>query len=43
MKYNTKLSVFPTNIIANMFSFKKEPYFKAPEEEKGTPNVDLSI
>lgn len=43
MRYNTKISVFPTNIIANMFSFKEQPYFKAPEEEKVVPNVDLSI
>ncbi|MDK2886621.1 MAG: LemA protein [Thermosipho sp. (in: thermotogales)] len=43
MRYNTKLSVFPSNLIANMFGFKEEPYFKAPEEEKDVPNVDLSI
>lgn len=43
MRYNTKLSVFPSNIIANMFGFKEATYFKAPEEEKQVPNVDLSI
>jgi LemA protein len=43
MRYNTKLSIFPSNVIANMFSFKEAPFFKAPDEEKKTPDVDLSI
>ncbi|MBO8161225.1 MAG: LemA family protein [Thermosipho sp. (in: Bacteria)] len=41
MKFNTKLSVFPSNIIANVFSFKEKPFFKAPDEEKEVPNVNL--
>ncbi len=32
-KYNTKLEVFPSNIFANMFSFKSEPLFTAESDE----------
>ena len=31
--YNTKLEVFPSNIIANMFNFKPEELFKVDSEE----------
>lgn len=31
--YNTKLQVFPSNIIASMFSFKPEELFKADSDE----------
>lgn len=31
--YNTKLEVFPSNIIANMFNFKAEELFKVDSEE----------
>lgn len=31
--YNTKLEVFPSNIIANMFNFKAEEFFKVDSEE----------
>ena len=31
--YNTKLEVFPSNIIANMFAFKPETLFAAESEE----------
>lgn len=43
MKYNTKISVFPSNIIASMFKFKEAPFFKVEEAEKEVPNVDLSF
>lgn len=34
LDYNTKVKIFPTNIIANMFSFKEEEFFAANEEER---------
>jgi len=34
LDYNAKVKVFPTNIIANMFSFKEEQFFAAGEEER---------
>lgn len=42
-KYNTKLSVFPTNIIANMFNFKDKTLFEAAESVKENPKVDLNF
>jgi LemA protein len=41
MVYNTKTEVIPTNFVANMAGFKKEEFFKAPEEEKEVPKVNL--
>ena len=32
-KYNTKLEVFPSNIIANWFKFTAEPLFKAENDD----------
>ncbi len=43
MRYNNAIMVFPTNIIAGMFSFKEEEFFEVPEAEKETPTVDLSL
>lgn len=43
MFYNTKIQVFPSNIIANIFQFTKKDFFEAPEEEKAVPKVDLKI
>lgn len=43
MKYNTAIEVFPSNIIANIFSFKAFDFFKIPEAEKAAPKVDLSF
>jgi len=37
--YNTYLRKFPTNIIANMFSFDKYPYFKTEEGSEKAPVV----
>lgn len=34
LAYNTKLQVFPDNLIANMFHFKPEEFFGATEEDK---------
>lgn len=41
MRFNTKIQVFPNNIFAGMFSFKRQELFKAPEEEK--KNVKVSF
>lgn len=34
LDYNTKVQVFPSNLIANMFSFKTYEFFKADEGDK---------
>lgn len=39
--YNTKLEVFPSNIIANMFGFKQEDLFNVNDEAK--QNVKVSF
>ena len=39
MSFNNVVQMFPSNIIANMFSFKKFDYFKINEEEKDVPKV----
>ena len=40
--YNTKLEVFPSNIIANMFAFKSETLFAA-ESEEARKNVKVDF
>jgi LemA protein len=40
---NTKIQVFPTNLIANNFGFTAAEYFKAAPEEQALPKVDLSL
>ena len=40
--YNTKLQVFPSNIIANMFAFKPETLFAA-ESEEARKNVKVDF
>lgn len=37
--FNTKLQVFPTNIIGNMLGFKSHEFFQAEESEKKNINV----
>lgn len=39
MDYNTKLQVFPSNMIGNMFGFKPQEFFAASEEEKKSISV----
>lgn len=41
MDYNTKLQVFPSNIIGNMFGFKPQEFFAASEEEKKSIKVSF--
>ncbi|MBC7363740.1 MAG: LemA family protein [Candidatus Aminicenantes bacterium] len=31
MKYNTKIQIFPSNIVANLFGFKEKEYFEIEE------------
>ena len=39
--YNTKLDVFPHNLIASMFGFEKEKLFRIDANEKVNVNVEL--
>ena len=39
--YKNKIEMFPSNIIANIFGFKPEPFFEASEAEKETPKVQF--
>lgn len=40
--FNTKLQVFPTNLIAGMLGFKAREFFEAGEEERKSVKVDFS-
>lgn len=37
--YNNAVMTFPSNLIANMFSFTKKEVLTIPEEERANPNV----
>ncbi len=39
--FNTKLEMFPTNLIGGMFGFKSWDFFDAPDEEKVRPDVQF--
>lgn len=39
LMYNNKVELFPSNIIAGMFGFKKENFFEANEEERKNVQV----
>lgn len=41
LDFNTKLQVFPTNIMAGMLSFTKRDFFQAAEEEKENVKVEF--
>ncbi len=43
MFYNTKIQIFPANIIANMFGFTRKDFFEIPEGKKEVPKVDLKF
>lgn len=38
-KYNTKIEVVPTNIIAGLFHFEQAAYFQVDEADRQTPQV----
>ncbi len=42
MDYNSKVQMFPSNFIANMFGFSKVEFFKAEEEDKKDVKVSFS-
>ena len=39
MKYNNKIEMFPSNIIAGMFNFKRETFFEAAAAERENVQV----
>lgn len=39
LEYNTKIKVFPNNILANMFSFGEEAFFETAADEREKVNV----
>ena len=39
--FNTKIAIFPNNLIAGMLGFKKMPFFEASEEEQ--KNVEIKF
>ncbi|HOJ10629.1 MAG TPA: LemA family protein [Clostridiales bacterium] len=41
LDYNNAVQMFPTVIIASMFGFREEPFFKAEEEERNNPKVSF--
>lgn len=41
LKYQNKIEMFPSNIVAGMFGFKTEKFFEATEAEKETPKVQF--
>ena len=41
LAYNTKLQVFPDNLIANMFNFKAGEFFQTSEEDKKPVKVSF--
>ncbi len=41
LDYNTKLTVFPSNLVANLFGFKSADFFAATEEERKTVKVSF--
>lgn len=41
LNYNNKIEMFPSNIVANLFHFKTEAFFKAQEEERENVKVEF--
>jgi LemA protein len=41
LDYNTKLSVFPSSLVAKMFTFKEAEFFEATEEERKNVKVQF--
>ncbi|MBR7042240.1 MAG: LemA family protein [Bacilli bacterium] len=41
MGFNNLVQMFPSNIVASIFGFKKFEYFKAEEKDKETPKVEF--
>lgn len=41
LTYNNAVQMFPTSIIASMFNFKEETFFRADEAERSAPKVNF--
>ena len=41
LMYNNKIEMFPSNLVASMFGFKKETFFEADEKER--ENVEVKF
>lgn len=41
MKYNNKIEMFPSNIVASMFKFKAQAFFEVNEEERQNVKVQF--
>lgn len=41
LMYNNAIQVVPSNIVASLFGFKEEPYFKADEAERQNVKVEF--
>ncbi len=41
MGFNNLVQMFPSNVVASIFGFKKFEYFKAEEKEKEVPKVEF--
>ena len=41
MKYNNKIEMFPSNIVAGMFNFKTQAFFEVNEEERQNVKVEF--
>ena len=39
MDYNNAVQMFPSSILANMFNFMEEPFFRADENETAAPQI----
>ena len=42
LRYKNKIGVFPSNIVAGIFSFKPELFFEIKEEEKENPKIKFN-
>ncbi len=43
MRFNTRIEVFPTNLIARQFDFQEAEALKGAPEDQAVPKVDLSL
>ena len=41
MQYNNKVEMVPSNIVANIFKFKKEAFFEVAEPERENVKVQF--
>lgn len=41
LKYKDKIEMFPSNVVANLFRFKQEPFFETDEQDRAVPKVEF--